>query len=179
MIAIYGLYPDPDSAERALDSLRRARAELGFAPRDIAIISSEPFEGYRFGQGVDERDDQTIMPWLAALGGALGGFTGLEFATLTQNAYPLATGGMPLAPLWTNGIITYELTMLGAILTTLVTLAVSAGLPNPRAKLYDPEVSDGNILVGVIDPSDRSRPALSKLLLDAGAAKVREFPPRF
>ena len=179
MIAIYGLYPDPDSAERALDSLRRARAELGFAPRDIAIISSEPFEGYRFGRGVDERDHKTIMPWLAALGGALGGFTGLEFATLTQNAYPLATGGMPLAPLWTNGIITYELTMLGAILTTLVTLAVSAGLPNPRAKLYDPEVSDGNILVGVIDPSDRSRPALSKLLLDAGAAKVREFPPRF
>ena len=179
MIAIYGLYPDPDSAERALDSLRRARAELGFAPRDIAIISSEPFEGYRFGQGVDERDDQTIMPWLAALGGALGGFTGLEFATLTQNAYPLATGGMPLAPLWTNGIITYELTMLGAILTTLVTLAVSAGLPNPRAKLYDPEVSDGNILVGVIDPPDRSRPALTKLLLGAGAAKVREFPSRF
>jgi len=179
MIAIYGLYPDPDSAERALDSLRRARAELGFAPRDIAIISSEPFEGYRFGQGVDERDDQTIMPWLAALGGALGGFTGLEFATLTQNAYPLATGGMPLAPLWTNGIITYELTMLGAILTTLVTLAVSAGLPNPRAKLYDPEVSDGNILVGVIDPPDRSRPALTKLLLNAGTAKVREFPPRF
>ena len=164
---------------RALDSLRRARAELGFAPRDIAIISSEPFEGYPFGQGVDERDHQTIMPWLAALGGALGGFTGLEFATLTQNAYPLATGGMPLAPLWTNGIITYELTMLGAILTTLVTLAVSAGLPNPRAKLYDPEVSDGNILVGVIDPPDRSRPALTKLLLNAGTAKVREFPPRF
>jgi len=179
MIAIYGLYPDPDSAERALDSLRGARAELGFAPRDIAVISSEPFEGYGFSRGVDERDHKTIMPWLAALGGALGGFTGLEFATLTQNAYPLATGGMPLAPLWTNGIITYELTMLGAILTTLVTLAVSAGLPNPRAKLYDPEVSDGNILVGVIDPSDRSRPALSKLLLDAGAAKVREFPPRF
>jgi hypothetical protein len=179
MIAVYGLYPDPDSAERALDSLRRARAELGFAPRDIAIISSEPFEGYRFGRGVDERDHQTIMPWLAALGGTLGGFIGFEFASFTQNAYPLATGGMPLAPLWTNGIITYELTMLGAILTTLVTLAVSARLPNPRTKLYDPEVSDGNILVGVIDPPDRSRPALTKLLLDAGTARVREFPPRF
>jgi len=175
MIAVYGLYPDPDSAERALDSLRRARAELGFALRDIAIISSEPFEENRWGRG----DHQTIMPWLAALGGALGGFTGFEFASFTQNTYPLATGGMPLAPLWTNGIITYELTMLGAILTTLVTLAVSARLPNPRAKLYDPEVSDGNILVGVIDPPDRSRPALTKLLLDAGTARVKEFPPRF
>ena len=175
MIAVYGLYPDPDSAERALDSLRRARAELGFALRDIAIISSEPFEENRWGRG----DHQTIMPWLAALGGALGGFTGFEFASFTQNAYPLATGGMPLAPLWTNGIITYELAMLGAILATLVTLAVSARLPNPRAKLYDPEVSDGNILVGVIDPPDRSRPALTKLLLDAGTARVKEFPPRF
>ena len=58
MIAVYGLYPDPDSAERALDSLRRARAELGFALRDIAIISSEPFEEYRLGRG----DHQTIMP---------------------------------------------------------------------------------------------------------------------
>src|SRR2546427_13056736 len=98
MIAIYGLYPDPDSAERALDSLRRAGAELGFAPRDIAIISSEPFEGYRFGKGVDERDHQTIMPWLPALSGALGRLTCLGFPTLTPTAYPLVHGGRPTAP---------------------------------------------------------------------------------
>jgi hypothetical protein len=177
--ALYALYSAPDSAQLAVDSLRQARAELGFRPRDIAIISSEPFEEYDFGRGVEEREHRTVMPWLAALGGTLGGCTGFELASLSQKAYPLLTGGMPLAPLWTNGIVTYEMTMLGAILTTLLTLLVSTRLPDPRAKLYDPEVADGHILVGVIDPPDRSRGALTKMLLDAGARKVSEFPPRF
>ena len=58
---------------------------------------------------------------------------------------------MPLAPVWTNGIIVYEMTMLGAILTTLVTLLIGAGLPNIKTVITDPEISSGKILVGVVD----------------------------
>lgn len=63
--AIYGLYSDPDSAQRAVDSLRGAEVEA----RDITVISSEPFEEYEFGR----MDHRTPMPWLAALGGLIGG----------------------------------------------------------------------------------------------------------
>jgi len=84
--AIYALYRDPDSAQRAVDALSGAGAALGVKRKNITIISSEPFEDYAFGRGVDKRDHRSLMPWIAALGGLIGGVTGLSLATFTQNA---------------------------------------------------------------------------------------------
>jgi hypothetical protein len=165
--AIYGLYPDPDSAQRAVNSLRQA----GVADSNIAVASSEPFEEYDFGR----LDHRTPMPWLAALGGVLGGISGYLLASLTQQVYPLITGGMPIAPRWTDGIIAYELTMLGAIVATLLTLLASTRLPDWRKKVYDPEVSSGRILVGVVDPAEALRAELERVLLAAGAPQIKEF----
>lgn len=166
MTAIYALYSNPDAAQRAVDSLEACDS---ITSRDITVLTSDPYEEYRFGH----RDSRTWMPWLAPLGGLIGGFSGYSLAVFTQNAYPLPTGGMPLSPFPTNGIITYELTMLGAILTTLVTLLIAAGLPSRvSSKLYDPEVSDGKILVGVANPPPESCRELEKRLRDAGADRV-------
>ncbi len=168
MNALYGLYTTPDSAQRAVDGLRAS----GVKSRDLAVMTSEPFDEYAFGR----RDATTRMPWLAALGGLIGGASGYGLAVLTQRAYPIPTGGMPLAPLFTNGIITYELIMLGAILASLLTLLISARLPNVRAALYDPAVSDGMILVGVLNPEDSARSELEHKLRDAGPYLIKEFP---
>jgi hypothetical protein len=163
--AVYGLYSDPDSAQRAVNALRGAEVEL----RDIAVVSSQPFDEYEFGR----RDHQTPMPWLAALGGLAGGTGGFLLAVLSQKAYPLPTGGMPIVALWPSGIVTYELTMLGAILTALLTLLVTARLPDWRAGLYDPAVSDGKILVGVVNPREDSRVELERRLREAGAEQTK------
>ena len=113
------------------------------------------------------------MPWLAALGAMIGGSSGYALAVFTQRAYPLPTGGMPIAPHWTNGIVTYELTMLSAILTTLAALLISSRLPDwSSSKLYDPEVSNGKILVGVMNPPADIRPDLERRLREAGADRV-------
>ncbi len=72
-------------------------------------------------------------------------------------SWPLKTAGMPIVPLWTNLIIIFEMTMLSAIIATVITLLITAGLPSRGGKLYDPEVSDGYILVGVENPSDAPR----------------------
>jgi hypothetical protein len=170
--AIYALYPDPDSADRAVRALRGTAAALGVKTANITIISSEPFEEFEFGRGVNKRDHTSLMPWISAFGGLVGGLAGYGLAAFTQNAYPLPTGGMPIVALWTNGIITYETTMLGVILSTLITLLITTRLPNPRKKLYDPAVSDGKILVGVVDPPDASRASLEKALRDAGTESV-------
>jgi hypothetical protein len=55
------------------------------------------------------------------------------------------------------------MTMLSAIIATVVYLLVSAGLPSRGGKMYDAEVSDGYILVGVENPQDGARlePALA------------------
>ena len=146
MNAIYGLYSDPTTAQQALDNLRSA----GLSDAEITVISSEPFEHFEFGH----RDAKTAMPWIAAAAGLFGLVTTYYLLGLSQMSWPLKTSGMPIAPLWTNLIIIFEMTMLSAILATVITLLVTAGLPSRGGKLYDPEVSDGYILVGVENPSD-------------------------
>ena len=66
--------------------------------------------------------------------------------------WPLPTGGMPIVAWWPNLIIVFELTMLFALVATVITLLVTAGLPRRVPALYDPAVSDGRILVGVENP---------------------------
>jgi Alternative complex III, ActD subunit len=172
MNAIYGLYPDPDSAQRALNVLERAQSELGFNDRDIAVLSGEPYEEYGFGQ----REHKTRMPWLAALGGLVGGLCGFWFVSFTQKSYPMISGGMHLVTKWSDGIITYELTMLGAILTTLFTLLITARIPDwSGRKLYDPAISNGKILIGVTNPPEKAREELERRLRGAGAETVKEF----
>jgi hypothetical protein len=168
MKALYGLYPDPDSAQRAVDLLRDANVE----DRSIVVLSSEPFDEYELGR----RDRKTIIPWLAALGGLVGGVSAFAFVAFTQRAYPLPTGGMPMVSLWPNGIITYEFTMLGAILTTLITLIISARSPRESARLYDPEVSNGKILIGVVNPLEASWVEVEEALRSAGAPSVVRRP---
>jgi hypothetical protein len=173
MNAIYGLYSDPGLAQTAFDSLRGAASALGVDRGKIVVVSGEPFEGYEFST----EHAKTHMFPLAALGGLLGGSFGYWLASFTQTSYPLSTGGMPIVTSWTNGIIIYELTMLGAILTTLITLLFTAGLPNFKPALSDPEIWTGKILVGVTDPPPAARAELEAKLRQAGAVAVKELPP--
>ncbi len=164
--AIYALCSNPAAAGRAVEGLRRA----GVKPRDIAVVSSEPFEGQEFFH----RDHETPMPWLAALGGVVGGISGYLLAAFTQRTYPLPTGNMPIVALWPTGVIVYEMTMLGAILTTLLTLLITARLPNWRKQLYDQAVADGMILVGATNVSEASRIEVDRVLHEASGGPVRE-----
>jgi hypothetical protein len=171
MNAIYGLFPDSDSARRALAALRAESSRLRIAPEAIVLMSSEPLEEEGFGW----EEQRTPMPWLAALGGVLGGTAGYTLAAFTQRTYPLPTGGMPLVAKFPSGIIMYELTMLGAVVATIVTLLISARLPNYRKRLYDPEVTNGKILVGVADPDRDCSEEIGQWLQREGAEQVKEF----
>jgi hypothetical protein len=159
--SVYGLYEDPSVAQQAVNNLRAA----GVPDADIMVISSEPFEHFEFGH----RDAKTSMPWIAAGAGATGLVLTLYLLAASQRSWPLVTSGMPLAPLWTNLIIIFEMTMLSAIIATVITLAVTAFFGD-RGKLYDPEVSDGYILVGVENPADAAK-LESALAIDGGRVK--------
>ena len=169
MNALYALYSDPDTAQRAVNSLKLSGGSLGIDERQIVVVSSEPFDGYDFS----DEHSQTRIFLIAAIGGIIGGLLGLWFVRFTQLVYPLPTGGMPLTPHWTNGIIVYETTMLGAILTTVITLLITGGLPHFGKRLSDPEIWNGKILVGVTDPPEKARPEVEKQLRLAGATAVR------
>ncbi len=161
MTAIYGLYDNPETAQRAVDGLRAA----GVADADIQVMSSEPFEEYEFSH----RDSATWMHWIAGVGGVVGLSLGYWLTSTTQRAWPIKTSGMPIVANWPNLIVIFELTMLGAIVATVLTLFVSAKLPKRLPPLYDPEVSNGYILVGVQRPASD----LSAALEGAGPGRVK------
>jgi hypothetical protein len=165
LTTIYGLFPDPDSAERGMNALRSA----GVDRENIVVMSDEPFEEYSFGHA----EPSTAMPWLAVAGGCVGGVGGYLLARVTQEAYPIVTGGMPILAAFPTGIVTYELTMLGAVLTTVVTLLITAKLPKWKQALYDPEVTRGKILIAVVNPADEARSDLEQRLRSAGAAEIK------
>ena len=168
MKAIYALYGTPNSAQRAVDALRAA----GIPERQITIQSSEPLEEYEFGQ----RDKETWMTWIAAGGGLIGLLTGYFLTSLTQQAWVINTGGMPIVTNWTNLIVIFELTMLGAIFASVITLLITAKLPGRMPKLYDPEISAGKILIGVGNVSGNTAGAVERALQSGGAKELRTIP---
>lgn len=160
MSAIYALYSRPVAAQRAVDGLR----EAGIADHQITVLSSEPLEEYEFGQ----RDRETWMSWIAGLGAALGLTAGYLLTSITQRAWPIDTGGMPVVTNWTNIIVMFELTMLGAVFATVITLLVTARLPGRASSIYDPEIATGKILIGVVNPADA---AVVERALSVGGAE--------
>jgi hypothetical protein len=164
---IYGLFPGPAAAERGMNALRDA----GVAREKIVVVSDEPFEEYEF----TKMPRSVAMYRLAVCGAIIGGTLGFLLARHMQIAYPfpLITGGMPLVSPFPTGIVTYEVTMLSAIVTTVITLLVTTNLPNWKEKVYDEEVSYGMVLIGVVDPSEGARVDLESRLQRAGAAKIK------
>jgi ActD protein len=161
--AIYALYPDGDAAQRAVNGLRQA----GLDDSVITVISDQPMEAYEFG----DMDKQTRIWYIASA----GGFVGLAFSTwltrMTELAWPLPTGNMPIVAWWPNMIVMFEMTMLCAILATVATLLVTGGLVRRRPALYDPQVSSGKILVGVQNPSKADE--VERALMAAGGSPLR------
>jgi hypothetical protein len=72
-----------------------------------------------------------------------------------------------------NLIVIFEMTMLGAILATVVTLIVGSGLGRRRPAFYDPEVTNGKIFVGIENPREGSMPDLEKALLSTPGAALK------
>ena len=96
---------------------------------------------------------------------------GCALATITALNYPLVKGGMPIVAPWTVGLITYETTMLGAVLATLAGLLVELGLPNFKSLPYDESVVDGGVVVAVKSTGE-NRPVIHEMVTAAGAVKV-------
>ena len=165
MTAIYGLYDTPDAAQRGYTSLKRA----GIAPRDITVVSGEPFEAFEFSH----RDHSLVLFRLAQLGGVIGFVLAVLLVRGTEMAWPIVTGGMPIVAWWPNLVIVFEMTMLGAIVTTVISLLVTASLPRFKGAIYDPAVSDGKILVGVPLSTPGAADAIRDAFTASGAVAIK------
>jgi hypothetical protein len=135
-------------------------------------MSSEPLEEWEFAS----QDRGTIMPWIAVAGAAVGLISAYLLTAVTQEAWPINTGGMPIVSNWTNIIILFEMTMLGAVMATVLTLLITARLPATLPRIYDPAVSDGKILVGVTAPAESQLASIERALHSGHPIAVHKKP---
>jgi hypothetical protein len=163
--AVYALYDNGHAAQQAVNRLRAA----GLKDPDITVLSGRPMEEFEFGN----MDKDTWM-WRIACGGGLVGLSvAFGLAWVTEMWWPMNVGGLPTFAWWPNLIIMFELTMLGAVIATVITLVVTAGFGRGKGRLYDPEVSDGRILVGVENPADGSIARYQQALSVTPGAQIR------
>lgn len=151
-----------------IQALRQLRAS-GFEPGDIDVFSDEPVEFPR-----DALHRPSHMSLTVVTGAITLCLLTIGFVYFTQYNYPLVTGGMPLFSFWATGVIFYELTMLGAILTTLICFLRESGLLR-RKRRPVPEIDPGMICVRVHcqpEQADEVRRSFER----AGAASVARMP---
>ena len=145
----------------------RRLIQSGVDPHAMEVMTSQPIHGEPF---LPDRKPTRLRTW-ALCGAATGMVGGCALATLTALAYPIVKGGMPIVAPWTVGLITYETTMLGAVLATLAGLLFELGLPDFRKRPYDESIVDGGVLLAV-KCADESRGSIQEVVSSAGATKV-------
>jgi hypothetical protein len=134
---ILGIFSDVASAARGVEGLLRG----GFSEAQIDSLSSVP---YPDGVLVRTRH-RTWFRWLALAAGLAGAVSGFSLAAGTAWLYPVQTGDKPIIALYPTAIVTFEVTLLFAIIGTMVGMFLEMGLPPLRKRLYDPAIADGCI----------------------------------
>jgi hypothetical protein len=165
--AVYALYSNGQSAQEGVNRLRGA----GLTDRDITILSAQPMEDFEFGH----IDKNNRMWWLACGGALVGMASAYGIVWVAQMLWPMNVGALPAFAWWPSLIIIFELTMLGAILTTVAALLVTGSLPGRGERLYDPAVTRGQILVGVENPAVGSVEAYETALGAPPGAVVKKI----
>lgn len=128
-----------------LDTARALRQE-GW---QVEVHSPFPLEGMRQALGFEER----IVPRAFLAGGVAGAFTGFGMQAYTNFAFPLDVGGRPLIAVPAFMLITFELTVLFAVLAGIGAMFVRNRLPRLHHPLFDAErfglASDNRFFVSI------------------------------
>lgn len=140
----------------------QAVSGAGVDKRDIEVFSARPVA---FEPGVLDRPSR--MSLLAVVSAVLMGVSATALMFYTQLDYPLVTGGMPLNSGWATGVVTFELTMMGAILGTVGVFLWESGLLRKNRPPAPPIRDDVITLQVRCDREGAER--LVRLLADSGA----------
>ena len=163
-LSILGLYDNPDSAADALDAL----SESGFDSNNFDVLTGTPYPEGAFG----EHTPQHRLFRFPLFGAIVGLTLSIFLTTTTQVVYPLVTGGKPILSIFAMLVIMYEMTMLSAVVTTVIGILFESILPNISMNVYDSRITEGLIGVSLVCTSDKKEQA-EKALKDSGAIEIK------
>jgi len=117
--------------------------QYGTNANQMEIFSSKPVE---LKPGVLDRTSK--MSLIAVLAAIFVGSLVTTFIYYTQRDYPLVTGGMPLTSGWATGVVTFELTMAGAILGTVFMFIWESGLMK-KSRCPAPDLPESGMILQI------------------------------
>ena len=128
--AIYGILAEFDTPEDIIEASKKAY-DAGF--RKMDAYAPFPVEGLSEAIGFHK----TRLPLIVLCGGIIGGMAGYFMMYYSAvHHYPLNIGGRPLHS-WPAFIpITFECTVLGAVLSTVLGMLALNGLPEPYHPVF-------------------------------------------
>ncbi len=143
--AVFGIYPNRQAAEEAVDNLRHA----GFRGPDVSVLLPD-------NQGTKDfaHEKNTKAPEGSTTGVVAGGITGGVLGWLTAVGVIAIPG---LGPFIAAGPIVAALAGAGAVgaLGGIIGALVGMGIPEYEAKRYEGRIRDGGVLLSVhCDNSD-------------------------
>ena len=158
---------DREAVVRAL----RALKSDGCGSDELAVFSDEPVELPR--DALHRHSHMSLAVVISAITFCL---LTIGFIYFTQYNYPVITGGMPIFSFWATGVIFYELTMFGAIVSTFFWFIRESGLLRRGPRKPALAVEPGLIALRVECGSNRAD-AVCQLLESAGAVNIRNLEP--
>jgi hypothetical protein len=128
--AIFGLMAEFDSPERLVESVGIARRS-GF--RAFDAYTPFPVEELTEATGFKEN----AVPWLTLTGGLIGAGSGYGLQLYTNYAYQIEIGGRPIYAWQSFMLITFELTVLFAVLFAVFGMLLLNRLPRLHHPIFD------------------------------------------
>jgi hypothetical protein len=163
------VFEDLDPAAGAIDKLR----ELGVSDENINVISGVPLAHKILGRPHPHTNVSKL-----SMGGAIAGFFfGLFLNFGTPYLYNVPVGGQFFTPIPPGAIVTFEMTMLFALLATFLGVFLDSYFPNYQPMEYVSEVSEGKVAIFfqcAPDDTKKFTDALTKL----GAESVKPAEAR-
>lgn len=160
--AILGLFEDASSAADAGDALKAS----GVAESDYQFLTDIPYPEGAFGERMERH---SLFIW-TLIGGALGIVLSLIVAGMTPLAVPMTIEPKPILAMPPLAVICFAGAMLGAILFTVIGIALSLR-GNLASAHSDDRIATG--LIGLlVNAGAAQAPQVTEILNDAGAVDV-------
>jgi len=163
---VIGLFDGVEPAARAAQAL----FALSVPEDRVTTISSVALP-----DGAVTTDRRRIrFPRVVAAFWFVGAAAGLALTAVTFFRYPMITAGKPIFTIPPAMIVTYEGSMLSAIVTTLVCAFLAIGLGRfRRKKIFDPAIHEGKIALCAAVETDAQERNVLKAMRESGGTNVR------
>jgi len=159
-IAVFGIYPTPDSADAAVDALRTKR----FRSSDISVLFPQNVGSKEFGHEKGTKSAKGAVAGGgtgAAIGGALGWLASIGMLAI-PGVGPFIAAGPIVATLAGMGA--------GGAIGGAIGALIGLGIPEYQAKRYEGRMRKGGILLSV-HADDQKWASTGKQILERTGAE--------